>query len=638
MQSLLEYEAEERRYQSFPTVEVTVEGIVDTDETPSPPSYTAEATTTPWIPHEFLPQDSEVACGVPLDSIPEDVLGAPTDYETSAVHDSDLDSEGTLADMSLVINESAQATGVSFRARPVHWVPSPIAKARELIESSPRSQFTHRRAGNSRQSSHHSNTARGRSGSWDSTASRRPSGDHPLSRVGSRQNSDSTNRHHGSQMPASSRTVPNGEGSPRFSLTSRRSSVLIYNGDTMADMHPTAQADVPQTTTQAPAHSIIDDASHGRTTHVYPPTYSPNTIVNPDIFERSIVPPNTPEPSNWNASTTSPQHTMGPQSQRPSPSTGTPGVPARGPRNGAFYNVYMHANYSNPTIYPNIVSAAGLNYGTPFGSPMAFAPATVPPMSPRAPLGQMPVPSRNSTGNFPFHTALDAMQSPSLGPVPVVPVDGGAGTSLPGTAAYVDIETFAAVQRNISTWKPAWDVFPLKVYRGYDLKVIEIQRDWDDEDLLRELGVAYNKLRGRLWKYFSIMDVWYVTMVAAERQYVFPQRVGPAKISAHRNMRMRYLLAHPEHMKGQCEIMRALTARRDYGVEFVERPQTGRMTLFTCGFVVVALAIAIVYGVRTGDWPGAFGIGAFFGQSFALPVGMLQVAVASASTSLMHEW
>ena len=41
----------------------------------------------------------------------------------------------------------------------------------------------------------------------------------------------------------------------------------------------------------------------------------------------------------------------------------------------------------------------------------------------------------------------------------------------------------------------------------------------------------------------------------AEKQYVFPQRVGPAKISAHRNMRMRYLLAHPAHMHGQREII-----------------------------------------------------------------------------------
>ena len=73
-------------------------------------------------------------------------------------------------------------------------------------------------------------------------------------------------------------------------------------------------------------------------------------------------------------------------------------------------------------------------------------------------------------------------------------------------------------------------------------------------------------------------------------------------------MRMRYLLAHPEHMKGQREIMRALTERRDYGVEFVERAEMGRMLWLSSGLAGFPLGIAIAYGAVTGDWPGAFGI------------------------------
>ena len=72
---------------------------------------------------------------------------------------------------------------------------------------------------------------------------------------------------------------------------------------------------------------------------------------------------------------------------------------------------------------------------------------------------------------------------------------------------------------------------------------------------------------------------------------------------------MRYLLAHPEHMKGQREIMRALTTRRGYGIEFVEQARLFRMVLFTGGLFFTALAIAIVYGARTGDWMGGFTIG-----------------------------
>ncbi|TBU42785.1 hypothetical protein BD309DRAFT_865574 [Dichomitus squalens] len=186
------------------------------------------------------------------------------------------------------------------------------------------------------------------------------------------------------------------------------------------------------------------------------------------------------------------------------------------------------------------------------------------------------------------------MQSPRL------PVADDFGTE---SDTRADVERFAPVQQNTDAWKPTWEVFPLKVYRGYDLRVIEIQRDWDDEELLRELGIAYDRLRTWYRKYFSVMNVWWIN-----QHFVFPQRVGPAKISPHRNMRMRYLLAHPEHVKGQHEIMRALTERRDYGVEFVERAEMGRMVLLASALAAFPLGIAIVYGISNGDWPGAFGI------------------------------
>ena len=253
--------------------------------------------------------------------------------------------------------------------------------------------------------------------------------------------------------------------------------------------------------------TVIGDTFPGRTTHVYHPlTYPPAASIQSfRAHGQSSVPLNSPASSKPPDLVASPQQTTDPLPQCLPPSTGTIGVLASGYPNGAFCNVYMHANYSNPTIYPSIVSAAGLNYGTPFGSPMVFASA-IPPMSPRGQLGQIPVPSRSSTGNFPLHAALDAMQSPSRGPLPMV---GGTGTDSGET--YVDVEDFAPVQQNASAWKPSWEVFPLKVYRGYDLKVVDVQRTWDDEELLRELGTAYDKLRGRLRKYFSFMDVWWVS-------------------------------------------------------------------------------------------------------------------------------
>ena len=258
-------------------------------------------------------------------------------------------------------------------------------------------------------------------------------------------------------------------------------------------MHLGLQAsDVPPTTIQGPADAIVNEFPGPRCVahaHAHPPTYTPS--LTPAISEQSSALPNT---AGLSGVRVHPYQTVWPPTERPSLSTGTTGPPAGTPymgRGGGSGNVCMHANYnySNPTIYPNMASAAGLSYGTPFGSPK---------MPPRQMEGPGPVLSSHSTGNYPFQTALDGMQNPSLGPAAM-------------GEAYVDAEMFAEVQRNASAWKPAWDVFPLKVYRGYDLKVITVQRDWDDEDLLRELGAAYDKLRGRLRKYFSFKDVWLVS-------------------------------------------------------------------------------------------------------------------------------
>lgn len=75
---------------------------VDADVAPAPPSYTAEATATPWVSHGLLPPDFEVAGGIALDSPyimssphaqAEEMLEAPIDNEPSVVHDSGAPSD-----------------------------------------------------------------------------------------------------------------------------------------------------------------------------------------------------------------------------------------------------------------------------------------------------------------------------------------------------------------------------------------------------------------------------------------------------------------------------------------------------------------------------------------------------------------
>ena len=56
-------------------------------------------------------------------------------------------------------------------------------------------------------------------------------------------------------------------------------------------------------------------------------------------------------------------------------------------------------------------------------------------------------------------------------------------------------------------WQPAWTIFPLKVFRGCDHCVLQIEHHWKDDQLLRELRKVYDKLRTPWRKWFSLKSV-----------------------------------------------------------------------------------------------------------------------------------
>ncbi|KAI0328303.1 hypothetical protein GY45DRAFT_1326587 [Cubamyces sp. BRFM 1775] len=111
------------------------------------------------------------------------------------------------------------------------------------------------------------------------------------------------------------------------------------------------------------------------------------------------------------------------------------------------------------------------------------------------------------------------------------------------------------VRRCSEDWNPCWEVFPLKAFRGSSYTYIKISAKWDDEDLLRELGRSYDKLRTIWRKWFSLRSVRSITMVYADHTCIYPKRLGPAGVSPSKNMRLRYCLHHPELMKDRREFM-----------------------------------------------------------------------------------
>ncbi|KAI0636316.1 hypothetical protein C8Q77DRAFT_1052946 [Trametes polyzona] len=177
---------------------------------------------------------------------------------------------------------------------------------------------------------------------------------------------------------------------------------------------------------------------------------------------------------------------------------------------------------------------------------------------------------------------------------------------------------------NATEWKPAWREFRLRAFLGRDCEVIEIGSTWDDEKLFLALRAAYKKLCGwpRWWS--SLKGLRYMGVNDA---YIYPQRVGPGRTTPHRNLRLRYLLKHPEHVRGAHEFVRALTESAECGVEFVERWNMLRVSVVVIGSAAASLTIAVMYGWLSRDWADGFTIASFFSQTFAqifVLVGCLQ--------------
>ncbi|KAI0667960.1 hypothetical protein C8Q78DRAFT_981257 [Trametes maxima] len=190
---------------------------------------------------------------------------------------------------------------------------------------------------------------------------------------------------------------------------------------------------------------------------------------------------------------------------------------------------------------------------------------------------------------------------------------GGQGVVPVHVQSPTDVET----DEEALLWEPPWEVFPLKVFRTKDFKVVEVKREWDDEDLLIALKKTYDGLRG-FRKFLGLKDVGHLTIVRADHSFIYPQRLGTPWLSPHKNMRMCYLLDNPSHLRSQRQIMTALTKRVDLGVEFVERWKTRRL-LCTAGVCCsLAYILMFAWGIHTGDWATASQMGQFQLSIFAL--------------------
>ncbi|TFK82192.1 hypothetical protein K466DRAFT_556912 [Polyporus arcularius HHB13444] len=172
-------------------------------------------------------------------------------------------------------------------------------------------------------------------------------------------------------------------------------------------------------------------------------------------------------------------------------------------------------------------------------------------------------------------------------------------------------------QHTAPSWEPEWEFFSLAVWRQAQHETINVKPGWDDEDLVRELKKAYDGLRA--WRrLLSLKGPRYAPFPLGDESFIYPQRIGSRRITAHRTLRVQFLLKHPERMRGKRDLMRALTRRPDVGIEFVEQWQVWRVAALVFMLAFSSMLIAIVTSIRLNDWSTGFAIGGFFAQMFAV--------------------
>ncbi|KAI0692465.1 hypothetical protein C8T65DRAFT_816547 [Cerioporus squamosus] len=264
-----------------------------------------------------------------------------------------------------------------------------------------------------------------------------------------------------------------------------------------------------------------------------------------------------------------------------------------------------HPNYSHYAIYHDMTTALGITIGTPFQTPRQQ-------ISPLPPQSADPVP----VGGAYASTRSDPYLAPPAAPHfddAAVPVHRHARNSS-------NCSSVTPVEQHIATpWDPKWDSFRLDVWRKDKHESIEVKPGWDDEDLVRELKKTYDRLRS--WRrLLSLKGPRYITPVhwQGDESFIYPQRIGPARITAHRTLRTQYLLKHPERVRGKRELMLALTKRADVGIEFVEQWQVWRVAFLVFMLAFLSMVIAIVTSIKLNDWSTGFAIGGFFAQMFAV--------------------
>ncbi|KAI0704075.1 hypothetical protein C8Q76DRAFT_631555 [Earliella scabrosa] len=169
-------------------------------------------------------------------------------------------------------------------------------------------------------------------------------------------------------------------------------------------------------------------------------------------------------------------------------------------------------------------------------------------------------------------------------------------------------------------WAPVWKTFVLKAFRGMDWKIIQVQAEWHDPDLLRVISRTYNDLR--TWRrWISLKDI---SIPQSDHTVIFPRRLEYVVVPS-KNQRLRHFLGNPDELKGRRDFMVALTKVQDIGIEFVEDWALRRFAVAVILLVIASLAVGVGYSFRSGDAGDAFTIAGYMTSAYSVCLVMLGV-------------
>ncbi|KDQ56470.1 hypothetical protein JAAARDRAFT_59331 [Jaapia argillacea MUCL 33604] len=169
-------------------------------------------------------------------------------------------------------------------------------------------------------------------------------------------------------------------------------------------------------------------------------------------------------------------------------------------------------------------------------------------------------------------------------------------------------ELLASTPEYPPEWFNSGASYSLKVYRGIRHLRLDVEGEWDDEELLVQLNATYQSLRGIWSRYISMRSIKLIYFVHCDEDLVHPIRmhhIDPAICD------VRFYLRNPNVMKGKSMFMQIMRSGPGHGIELVEGWDPTRLLILAAWPIALSLIFALLWSYLKSDVSGAFTVSSY---------------------------